>query len=66
MPPFHHMLNVSREITPSFPSCEKRFTIAVPTRFTPVMTPAGILGFTGSAKGGTKIRVHSGDVWCWL
>ena len=50
------------ETAPGIFFIAKRFAIAEPIRLTEVVTPGWILGFTGSAKGGRKIRAQAGPV----
>ena len=63
MPPFHHMLKLVPEITPGIFFMAKRSAMAVPTRFTPVVTPGWMRGLTGLRKGGRKMRAQAGEVW---
>jgi hypothetical protein len=63
IPPFHHMVKVIPETTPGMPSMANRFDMCSPTRFTPRTTRGSMCGFTGSAKGGMKMRAGKGAVW---
>ena len=66
MPPFHQVSNPTRLMAPTLPSFSRRDVIATPTVATPRITGAGMFGFMGSSKGGTKMRAGKGADWWWL
>ena len=66
MPPFQNILKLVPEITPGIFFMAKRFAIAVPTKFTAVVTPGWIRLLTGLRKGGKNILAQLGEVWWWL
>ncbi|PYQ10356.1 MAG: hypothetical protein DMF83_00250 [Acidobacteria bacterium] len=66
IPPFHQVSKPMRLMAPALPSLSSREVMASPTVATPRITGAGMLGFMGSSKGGTKIRAGNGADWWWL
>jgi hypothetical protein len=66
IPPFHQVSKRVRLIAPTFPSASNRAVMASPTAWIPRITGAGMFGFIGSSKGGTKMRAGNGAVWWWL